>query len=61
MAMASRIAAQLYTVREHTKTIDNIARTCQRVRAMGYEAVEAAALGAPTTQRLCQRFFATMV
>lgn len=43
--MPASIAAQLYTVRDHTKTIDDIARTCQRVRAMGYEAVEAAALG----------------
>ncbi len=52
--MASQIAAQLYTVRDHTQTIDDIARTCQRVRTMGYEAVEAAALGPHDAESLAK-------
>ena len=41
----SAIGAQLYTLRDHTKTPDAIRQTFARVRAMGYEAVQASALG----------------
>jgi sugar phosphate isomerase/epimerase len=39
------IAAQLYTVRDYTKTPADIARTLQRVRKIGYEAVQLSTLG----------------
>jgi len=41
----SMIAAQLYTLREYTKTPSDIARTLHRVRKIGYEAVQVSALG----------------
>ena len=40
------IGAQLFTLREFTKTPEDIRETFNRVRAMGYEAVQASALGA---------------
>jgi sugar phosphate isomerase/epimerase len=43
--MPSHIAAQLYTLREFTKTPADIASTLKRVRKIGYEAVQASALG----------------
>lgn len=43
--MASRIAAQLYTVREFTKTPDDIRETMKKVAGLGYEAVQLSALG----------------
>ena len=42
---SSVIAAQLYTVREFTKTPADIAATMRKVREMGYEAVQLSALG----------------
>lgn len=39
------IAAQLYTLREFTKTPQDIATTMQRVKAMGYDGVQLSALG----------------
>lgn len=39
------LAAQLYTVREFTKTPDAIAETFAKVRKMGYRAVQTSALG----------------
>ncbi len=41
----SVIAAQLYTVRDFTKTPADIARTLRRVREIGYEAVQVSAFG----------------
>jgi len=41
----SRVAAQLYTLREFTKTPADIAKTMKKVRAIGYEAVQLSALG----------------
>ncbi len=41
----SVIGAQLYTLRDHTKTPDDIQQTFAKVRALGYEAVQASALG----------------
>ena len=39
------IAAQLYTLREFTKTPADIAKTLARVKKIGYDAVQASALG----------------
>lgn len=39
------IAAQLYTVREFTKTPGDIAKTLHKVKAVGYDAVQLSALG----------------
>lgn len=41
----SRLAAQLYTLRDFTKTPADIAATLRRVKRMGYDAVQASALG----------------
>jgi sugar phosphate isomerase/epimerase len=41
----SRIAAQLYTLREYTKTAEGIAYTLRRVSEIGYKAVQLSALG----------------
>ena len=43
--MPSQIGAQLYTLREFTKTPTDIAKTLARVKKMGYDAVQASALG----------------
>ena len=42
---SSQIGAQMYTVRHHTRTPRDIVRTCERLRAIGYEAVQVSALG----------------
>jgi sugar phosphate isomerase/epimerase len=39
------IGAQLYTLRQYTKTPADIAKTIARVKKMGYEAVQCSALG----------------
>ena len=41
----SVIAAQLYTLRDHTKTPKDIAQTLKKVKALGYDAVQLSALG----------------
>lgn len=41
----SRIAAQLYTLREFTKTPEDIARTMKKVREIGYQAVQCSGMG----------------
>jgi len=41
----SQVAAQLYTVRDFCRTPDDIARTLEKVRAIGYEAVQTSGLG----------------
>jgi sugar phosphate isomerase/epimerase len=41
-----RIALQLWTLREHLKTADDVARTFARVREIGYEHVQLSGLGA---------------
>ncbi|HCA46057.1 MAG TPA: sugar phosphate isomerase/epimerase, partial [Armatimonadetes bacterium] len=38
--MASKIAAQLYTVREACQTAEDFADTVKRVREMGYESAQ---------------------
>lgn len=47
-----RIAAQLYTLREFTRTPADIASTLRRVRALGYRAVQASALGSIDAEEL---------
>ncbi|MGN6727580.1 MAG: sugar phosphate isomerase/epimerase family protein [Tepidisphaeraceae bacterium] len=41
----SSIAAQLFTLRDYTKTPSDIAATLRRVRRMGYESVQVSAIG----------------
>ncbi len=41
----SQVAIQLYTLREHCKTAADLAETCKKVRAIGYEAVQASGVG----------------
>jgi sugar phosphate isomerase/epimerase len=43
--MASQLAVQMYTLREFTKTPADIAKTLGRVKKLGYDAVQASALG----------------
>ena len=43
--MNSSIGAQLYTLRDYTKTPDDIAKTLARVKRMGYDAVQVSAFG----------------
>jgi sugar phosphate isomerase/epimerase len=43
--MPSTIAAQMYTLRDFTKTPRDIAATLKRVKKMGYDAVQFSALG----------------
>lgn len=52
MPLESRkIALQLYTIRDHLKTADDVARSFARVREIGYEHVQLSGLGAmPTAQ-----------
>jgi sugar phosphate isomerase/epimerase len=40
-----KLAAQLYTLRDHTRTADQLANTLAKVRAMGYPAVQVSAIG----------------
>lgn len=41
----SQVAAQLYTVRDHTKTLADLTATLRRLRTIGYEAVQISAIG----------------
>jgi sugar phosphate isomerase/epimerase len=43
--MPSKLAAQLYTVRDFTKTPDEIKQTMAKVAAIGYQSVQLSALG----------------
>ena len=44
--MASKLAVQMYTIREFTKTESGFADSLQKVAAMGYPAVQLSAVGA---------------
>lgn len=46
------LAAQLYTLRDHLKTPDDISRTLPKVAALGYRAVQLSALGLIETREL---------
>nr|MBC8228977.1 sugar phosphate isomerase/epimerase [bacterium] len=48
----SVLAAQLYTVREFTKTPADIATTMKKVSEIGYEAVQLSAVGATQKKEL---------
>src|SRR4051812_19793444 len=41
----SQLGAQLYTLRDFTKTPEDIARTLSRVKKMGYDAVQVSGFG----------------
>lgn len=43
--MASQIALQLYTVRQFTKTPEDIAKTLAKVKKLGFDAVQVSAIG----------------
>jgi len=45
-AVPRKIALQLWTLREHLKNVDEVARTFARVREIGYEHVQVSGLGA---------------
>lgn len=42
----SLLAAQLYTIRQHTQTVDDFARSLSKIREIGYRAVQVSAIGA---------------
>ncbi|OQW94748.1 MAG: hypothetical protein BWK77_08705 [Verrucomicrobia bacterium A1] len=50
----NQVACQLYTVREHLQTPNDIAASLKKVRAIGYEAVELSGLGNIETAELAQ-------
>ena len=50
--MPTRIAAQLFTVREFTTTPADVAKTIRRVKNIGYDAVQLSALGPIETSEL---------
>ena len=39
------LAAQLYTIREYTKTPKDIAESMKKIKAIGYDAVQISGLG----------------
>ena len=41
----TQIAAQLFTIRDHTKTLADFARSMVKIRAIGFQAVQLSALG----------------
>jgi sugar phosphate isomerase/epimerase len=43
--MMDRVALQFYTLREHSKTIEDFAKSAARVRAIGYRAVQISGVG----------------
>jgi hypothetical protein len=45
-AAASKLAVQMYTVREHTKTAKDLADSLRRIAEIGYSAVQLSAVGA---------------
>jgi sugar phosphate isomerase/epimerase len=49
-----QVAAQLYTLRDHLKTSDQIARTLRQVRKIGYTAVQVSGVGPVETNELRQ-------
>lgn len=43
--MDKRIGAQLYTVRDYTKTLEDFDKTLEKVAAIGYKSVQLSAIG----------------
>lgn len=56
--MASVIGAQLYTIREYTKTAEEMRSSLARVRSLGYEAVQVSGHGAEITDAEIARMMA---
>lgn len=50
----TQIGAQMFTLRQYTQTPDDIARTFERVKAMGYDAVQCSALGPIDSESLAR-------
>lgn len=50
----SCIGAQMYTLRDHLKTPADMAKTCARVRKLGYEAVQVSGFGPIETTELAK-------
>lgn len=50
----SMIGAQTYTIREHTQTAEDLARSCARLRDDGYEAVQLSATGDIPVEQMAQ-------
>lgn len=50
----TQIGAQLYTVREHTKTATDLATTCKRLAEMGYRAVQVSAVGVTDAKEIAR-------
>jgi sugar phosphate isomerase/epimerase len=48
------IGAQLYTLRDHCKTIDDIAQTCRKVADIGYTGVQISGFGPADPQAVAQ-------
>lgn len=46
------IGAQMYTAREYCKTPADIARSCAKVKAMGYDGIQASGMGEIDPQEL---------
>ncbi len=44
--MASKLAVQMYTIRDFTHTAEGLAESLHKIRAIGYEAVQLSAVGA---------------
>lgn len=51
----STIAAQMYTLRDFTKTAEDLRSTFQKVSAMGYEAIQISAIG-PIDPKLVKEY-----
>jgi sugar phosphate isomerase/epimerase len=49
--MTDYLAVQMFTVREHTKTAHDLAKTLRRIREIGYTAVQMSAVGAMNGDR----------
>jgi len=49
-----QVGAQMFTLRDHCKTPSDIAKTCQRVREMGYQAIQVSAFGPIETPELAK-------
>ena len=56
--MASAIGAQLYTIREYTKTAEEMRASLEKVRSLGYEAVQVSGHGAEITDQEIARMMA---
>ena len=50
----TQIGAQMYTLRQHLQTPQEIAHTCRRVRQLGYEAIQVSSFGPIETVELAK-------